>query len=259
MPKLQRLNVAIERAERLRIQNKQHESLTLEIKELANSIEKQIIPLLDKAQKINKSEELTPAGKTKRIQDLTQQALGIIASIDPANQLTRDIELTEAKVTNKLAVINEKRKTADQTTKLIDHLRQAEARQMLIAAREQAKAGHQARIKTLPGPLSDEERAFKDPVEEIFLQRCQAYNEQDIIVRAIQETPLPMISNEALAAGQDHIKGVVAAAELAEQAKLTTKREMVKELVNMAKDIASNPIRNTPVEEPYFPVADKGE
>lgn len=259
MPKLQRLNVAIERAERLRIQAKQHESLTIEIRELANSIEKQIIPLLDKAQKINKSEELTPAGKTKRIQDLTQQALGIISSIDPGSQLTRDIELTEAKVINKLAVINEKRKTADQATKLLDYMKQAEARQMLIAAREQAKADHQAKLKALPGPLTDEERAFKDPIEEIFLQRCQAYNENDVIIRAIQEAPLPMISNEALAAGQDHIKAVVAAAELAEQARLTTKKEMVKELVNMARDIASNPAKNKPVEEQYFPTADKGE
>ena len=70
MPKLQRLNVAIERAERLRIQAKQHESLTAEIKELATAIEKQLLPILTKAQTINKSEELTPAGKTKRIQDL---------------------------------------------------------------------------------------------------------------------------------------------------------------------------------------------
>ena len=259
MPKLQRLNVAIERAERLRIEAKQHESLTAEIKELASNIEKQLLPILTKAQTISKSEELTPTGKTKRLQDLTQQALGIISSIDPANQLTRDIELTEAKVTNKLAVLKTKHDSADQATKLLDYMKQAEARQMLIAAREQAKVDHQARIKTLPGPLSDEERAFKDPVEEIFLQRCQNFNESDIIIRAIQEAPLPMISNEVLAAGQDHIKAVVAAAELAEQSRLTTKKEMVKELVNMARDIASNPTRNTPAEEPYFPVADKGE
>ena len=259
MPKLQRLNVAIERAERLRIQAKQHESLTAEIKELATNIEKQLLPILTKAQTINKSEELTPAGKTKRIQDLTQQALGIISSIDPASQLKLEIELADTKIINKLAVLKTRHETADQATKLLDYMRQAEARQMLIAAREQAKADHQARIKTLPGPLTDEERAFKDPIEEIFLQRCQNFNEQDIIVRAIQEAPLPMVSNEALEAGQDHIKAVVAAAELAEQARLTTKREMTKELVNMAKDIASNPTRNTPAEEPYFPVADKGE
>ena len=259
MTSLQRLNLGLERAERVRLQAQQSESLTAEVKELATKLEQGLTSILKRAKEVNGSADLTPAGKSKRLQELTKQALAVVATHDPAAQLRSEIELAEAKTINKLAVIQQRNLVADPMTKLLDQMRQQEARSLLLQYREQAKAQHKERLKTLPGPLTDEERQFKDPIRARYLEATANEGEQhDVIRRAIEGSIVPMVDMETLNEGAALYRNRIAKDELAEQQRLTVKAEMARELILQAVDLASNPARNQPIEGPHVPQPDQG-
>lgn len=259
MTSLQRLNLGLERAERVRLQAQQSESLTSEVRELAAKLEQGLKPILLKAKEVNINPDLTPAGKTKKMAELTNQAIAVVAAHDPAAQLRSDIELAEAKIINKVAVIQQRNLMADPMTKLLDQMRQQEARSLLIQYREQAKALHDERMKAHPGPLSDEERAFQDPIKVRYLDAtANEGGQHDVIRRAIETSPVPMVDMETLNEGAALYRGRIAKDELAEQHRLITKAEMARELFLQAMDLASNPARNQPIEGPYIPHADNG-
>ena len=259
MTSLQRLNLGLERAERVRLQAQQSESLTSEVRELAAKLEQGLKPILKKAKEVNTNPDLTPAGKTKKMADLTTQALAIVAAHDPAAQLRSDIELTEAKVINKMAVVQQRNLLGDPVAKLLDHMRQQEARSLLIQHREQAKVEHEVRMKTHHGPLSDEERAFQDPIKARYLEAtANEGGQHDVIRRAIEDSPVPIVDMETLNEGAALYRGRIAKDELAEQHRLITKAEMARELFLQAMDLASNPARNQPIEGPHIPHADNG-
>ena len=213
MFRINKLALAVEKANNVRIRNNGEQSTLTELHEYALTVEGHLLQYLDEVKAARQDSLLSEAGKLKRIGELKDGIVAKLAGLDRSAKLSSKLERMQADLAGRVASTRKQNESSDKTIAL---LQGNEIRQYLQALRQEAKQQHEryvAQAVKEGRALSDQERTFHDPVQALYLEACGTYSPgKEPFLAAVTGAPWPltMLPAETIQQGEQLLQQAIA-------------------------------------------------
>ena len=213
MFRINKLALAVEKANNVRIRNNGEQSNLTELHEYALTVEGHLLQYLDEVKAARQDSFLSEAGKLKRIGELKEGIVSQLAGLDRSAKLSSKLERMQADLAGRAASTRKQNESRDKTIAL---LQGNEIRQYLQALRQEAKQQHErqlAQAEKEGRALSDQERTFSDPVQALYLEACGTYSpDKEPFLAAVTGAPWPLtvLPAETIQQGEQLLQQAIA-------------------------------------------------
>lgn len=263
--KLQRLNRALERANNqwiyagFRDDNTRARTLNH-----AGKIEDVLLKFVAKAAAINANENLTVKGKAAELRLAQGMAKGDLHVLDDRIKLAAELTRLQAETIN--AVVKAKGRTisgeplgsSDPIVRLNATLQAQEIRAHWKQARQDAREEHinmLAQAEKEGILLSDQQKAFRDPLAAAYLAACETFTPQArSFIDAIENAPwsLRLLDDDVLVQGEELLKRAVAGDFIRAAEANAAESTAIEHLLEAAVEVLESPASNPPFQGDYI-------
>jgi len=170
---------------------------------------------------------LSKEGKKAQIVVELDKTLNQMAAANKSKQFEKNIEDMKAGLHNEFALQFSSNDRPEES--YINRIEDNEMRRYLLNLREQAKSDHEELLadkKKSEAPISDEERAFHDPIAQLWDEACSIYSpEKKSFLQSIIRTkwPIRILPQETIDTGIETLKKTLSP-QTAKNLKLTELR-----------------------------------
>ena len=213
MFRINKLAHAVEKANNVRIRSNGEESNLTELHEYALTVEGHILQFLDEVKAARQDSFLSEAGVKARIAELQEDIVAKLAGLDRSAKLANKLERMTKDLQGRVYSTRKQNEAADKTIAL---LQQSEIRRYLSELRQGTKQEHERQLEAAQAEgrvLSDQERAFSDPVEILYLKACGTYSpDKEPFLAAVTGAPWPltMLPAETIQQGEQLLQQAIA-------------------------------------------------
>lgn len=246
--KINRLDRAIQAAQRHQVRRGLPVELTEQIVEEAGKIEARLTKLIADANTAKQSGKYSPAGLAEKVATFQQEAKDAYAKLNKLESFDAKIVAMDVDLINRSVTERRKHTPADPT---LSYHQEREMRQWALEERKRAEAAKE------PG------KPYSDPVEALFMQCCSEYDStKEQLIRAIIAAPFPitLLPAETISQGIEILQRTISpelATALDSQKCL---KAMYQELDIAVQEILADPLRQGVVADHRIKVvADGGD
>ena len=213
MFKINKLALAVEKANNARIRSNGEQSNLTELHEYALTVEGHLLQFIDEVKAARQDSFLSEAGKLKRIGELKEGIVAKLAGLDRSAKLSSKLERMQADLTGRVASTRKQNEAGDKTLAL---LQGNEIRRYLSELRQEAKQEHERRLVQAEKEgrvLSDQERTFHDPVAALYVEACATYTPgKEPFLAAVTGAPWPLtvLPAETIQQGEQLLQQAIA-------------------------------------------------
>jgi len=268
--RMQRMNLAIERGFNHLLSQNIHD---LEVRnrntQKAHEIENALLSFKEKALAIKANPGLNAVGIKAELDILRGITNGQLAIMDNRPHLARKIQEADAVVINRTcqargrSIKGELLRDLDPLEVLTVTLKTQEIRTFFNQSRLESKQAHADMLeksKQTRTLLSDQERTWRDPLAQVYLEACRTFTEDKaVLIEAVEFPPygVAMLNDNVLKAGNELLRMSVAPQQSEMIIALSAEAAAIDHLYEAATDILNSPESHEPVSEQYEPVSDQ--
>ena len=213
MFRINKLALAVEKANNLRIRSNGEESNLTELHEYALTVEGHLLQFIDEVKATRLDGFLSEAGKMKRIAELKEGIVAQLAGLDRSAKIAGKLEHMTKDLQGRVYSTRKQNEAGDRTLAL---LQGTEIRRYLSELRQEAKQEHERRLVQAEKEgrvLSDQERTFHDPVAALYVEACATYTPgKEPFLAAVTGAPWPltMLPAETIQQGEQLLQQCIA-------------------------------------------------
>ena len=213
MFRINKLALAVEKANNVRIRSNGEQSNLAGLHEYALTMEGHLLQYLDEVKATRLDGFLSEAGKLKRIGELKEGIVAKLAGLDRSAKLSSKLVRMQADLQGRVYSTRKQNEIGDKTIAL---LQGNEIRRYLQALRQEAKQQHERQLAQAGKEgraLSDQERIFHDPVAALYLEACGTYSpDKEPFLAAVTGAPWPltMLPAETIQQGEQLLQQAIA-------------------------------------------------